>query len=137
WNHLSQSQSYKSWSGYAFESVCIKHLRQIKRALGISGIRSNSYSFFKKGNQEEKGAQIDLVLDRADQVINVFEIKFSNRVFSIDKAYFENLSNKIEVFQRSTKTRKQIFLVFINPFGLVENNYSSIVSSTLGLEDIF
>jgi len=138
WNHLSQTPSYTSWSGYSFEGICMKHLPQIKKVLGISGIYSVSASFLKRGTDTEKGTQIDLVLDRKDQVINLFEIKFSNKLYSISKTYFENLSNKINVFETSTKTKKQLFLVFITPFGLLENQYSSaIVAKSLTLDDLF
>ena len=115
-----------------------KWFPQIKKALGIAGIQSVASSFFKKGTKQDKGTQIDLLLDRNDQVINLFEIKFSNQLFSISKAYFENLSNKVNIFKTTTKTRKQLFLVFITTFGLTENQYSSgIVSRSLILEDLF
>lgn len=138
WNLLGQTPAIKAWSGYAYESICLKHLPQIKKALGIAGIQSVSSSFLKKGTKTEKGTQIDLLLDRNDQVINLFEIKFSNQLFSISKAYFENLSDKVNIFKATTKTRKQLFLVFITTFGLTENQYSSgIVSRSLTLEDLF
>ncbi|NRB50622.1 MAG: AAA family ATPase [Saprospiraceae bacterium] len=138
WNLLGQTPAIKAWSGYAYESICLKHLPQIKKALGIEGIQSTSASFFKKGTKTEKGTQIDLLLDRNDQVINLFEIKFSNQLFSISKAYFENLSDKVSIFRATTKTRKQLFLVFITTFGLTENQYSSgIVARSLTLDDLF
>ena len=138
WNLLSQTPAIKAWSGYAFESICMKHISQIKKALGIIGIQSISSSFIQKGTKEIQGTQIDLLLDRSDQVINVFQIKFSNKLFSISKSYFENLSQKLEVFKTTTKTRKQLFLVLITTFGLNENQYSSgIVARSLTLEDLF
>ena len=85
WNHLSQTQLYKSWSGYAFESLCLKHIPQIKKALNISGIYSLSSSFTYKGNKEKEGTQIDLLIDRKDGVINLFEVKFYNESFIINK----------------------------------------------------
>ncbi len=138
WNLLSQTPAIKAWSGYAFESICLKHLPQIKQALKIAGIQSVPSSFVKKGTKHEQGAQIDLLLDRSDQVINIFEIKFSNQIFSISKTYFENLSQKLTVFKTTTKTKKQLFLVFISTFGVKENEYSSgIVSRSLTLADLF
>lgn len=74
WQHLSQTQSYKTWSGYAFENICLKHIPEIKKALGISGVYSLLSSFYKKGTATEPGAQIDLLIDRNDQFINLFEI---------------------------------------------------------------
>lgn len=130
WNHLSQTQNYKSWSGYAFESICLYHLPQIKKALGISGVYSLASTFYKKGSDTEIGAQIDLVLDRKDQVMNLFEIKFSNEVISLNKKGAENLRNKMAVFKRKTKTRKQLFWTLISTFGIQHNKNS------LGLIDI-
>jgi AAA+ ATPase superfamily predicted ATPase len=138
WNHLSQTQAFKTWSGYAYENICLKHISNIKKALGITGIYSEYSSFYKKGNATKKGAQIDLVLDRNDQAINLFEIKFSNKLYSISKSDFENLTNKIEVFKDSTNTKKQVFLFFITTFGLLENQYSSaIVGKELTMDDLF
>ncbi|MGK0365004.1 MAG: hypothetical protein ACI85O_002065, partial [Saprospiraceae bacterium] len=138
WNHLSQTQAFKTWSGYAYENICLRHITSIKKALGITGIYSEFSSFYKKGNITKKGTQIDLVLDRNDQTINLFEIKFSNKLYSISKSDFENLTNKIEVFKDSTKTKKQVFLFFITTFGLSQSQYSSaIVGKDLTLDDLF
>lgn len=138
WQHLSQTQAYKTWAGYTFESICIKHLPQIKKALGISGIYSLSASFYKKGTAAEPGAQIDLVIDRSDQTINLFEIKFYNEPFSLTKAYMEKLRNKRTVFRQSTGTRKQLFWVFLTTFGLKVNPYSlGMIDKILTMNDLF
>lgn len=138
WNHLSQTQAYKIWSGYTFESICFKHLPQLKHGLSIGGIYSIASSFLKRGNKNEKGAQIDLVLDRKDEVINLFEIKFSNSEFTITKNYAERLREKMQVFQHETKTKKLLFWVFIAPFGLKQNEHSlNLVYNTLSLDDLF
>ena len=113
WQHLSQTQAYKTWSGYAFESICLKHVPQIKKALGISGIYSLSSSFYRKGNAEEKGLQIDLLIDRNDHVITLFEIKFYNKEFSMTRDYTEKLRQKMWRFEEITKTKKQISLLEI------------------------
>ncbi|MFM7400250.1 MAG: ATP-binding protein, partial [Bacteroidota bacterium] len=83
WMNLMDSQSYKTWSGFAFENICLQHLPQIKKALGISGVYTEASAFYKKGDDESDGAQIDLILERKDRVINLFEIKFYS-----DKLYF-------------------------------------------------
>ena len=138
WQHISQTQNFKIWCGYAFESTCIKHLPQIKKALGISGIYSSSSSFLKKGTATEKGAQIDLVIDRNDKTINVFEIKHYSEDVTISKAYARTLRDKISVFRRTTKTRKHIYLTFIAPFGLTHNiNSLGLVDQILTLDDLF
>lgn len=138
WNHLSQTQLYKTWSGYAFESICLKHIPQIKKALSIAGIYSISSSFYHKGNEAEEGAQIDLLIDRNDGVINLFEIKFYNEPFLIDKSYAESLMQKRRVFKAVTKTNKQLFFVLITTFGLTPNAHSmNLIAQALTLDDLF
>ena len=138
WNHLSQTQTYKIWSGYTFESICIKHLPQIKKALSIDGVYSIASSFLKKGTDSEKGTQIDLALDRKDSVINLFEMKFHQKEFVLSKAYAETLSTKKSIFQESTKTKKLIFWTFISPFGLKQNQYSlNLIYNSLTLDALF
>lgn len=138
WHHFSQTQAYKTWSGYAFENVCLKHVPQIKQVLGIAGIYAISYSFFKKGTVTEKGAQIDLLIDRSDQTINLFEVKFYNEEFVLTKKTAENLLQKKRVFRSSTKTKKQIFIVLLSPFGLKHNSYSlGLIDKVLSVDDLF
>ncbi len=138
WNHLSQTQLYKTWSGYAFENICLKHIPQIKKALDIAGIYSLSSSFYHKGNEKEEGAQIDLLIDRKDGVINLFEIKFYNEDFVINKANADNLMQKRRVFKTVTKTNKQLFFVLITTFGLKTNGHSmNLIAQTLTLNDLF
>ena len=138
WQHLSQTQAYKTWSGYAFENICLKHIPQIKKALGIAGVYSRSSSFIKKGTDTEKGTQIDLLIDRNDKVINLFEIKFYNAQLSISADYARALREKIRVFQETTNTRKHIMLTLITTFGLKANKHSlGLVDQVLELDDLF
>ncbi|MCK6691008.1 MAG: ATP-binding protein [Thermoanaerobaculia bacterium] len=138
WQHLSQTQEYKTWSGYAFESICLKHIPQIKKALSIGGVYSLSSTFYKKGTTGQKGAQIDLLLDRNDQVINIFEIKFSNREISLTKEQADTLRQKCWTFAEVTKTRKRLMLVLITTFGLNHNQHSlGLVEAVVMLDDLF
>ena len=138
WHHFSQTQLYKTWSGYAYENLCLKHISQIKKALDIAGIYSLSSSFTHKGTGDEMGTQIDLLIDRKDQVINLFEIKFYNDTFIISKSYAENIRKKRRIFKEVTKSHKQIFFVFITTFGLRTNEYSmELVGDVLTLDDLF
>ncbi|MEM6698424.1 MAG: ATP-binding protein [Bacteroidota bacterium] len=138
WKKLSQTQDYKIWCGYAFENICLKHIAAIKRALGIGGVYASSSTFYKKGIGKEKGTQIDLLLDRNDGIINIFEIKFYNKEFTISKSYVKALKNKLDVFEETTHTRKQIFLTLITTFGLKSNEHSlGLVDQVLTLDDLF
>ena len=138
WQALSQTQTFISWSGYAFESICIKHLPQIKKALGISGIYSEAASFAFKGDDTEKGIQIDLLLDRKDQVINLFEIKFYNSMWSLDKAEASALREKAAIFKRVSGTRKHVFLTLMSTFGMKQNAHSiGLVDRQFDMEVLF
>ena len=134
---MSQTQEYKSWSGYTFESICIKHSLQIKKALGITGVYTESSGFIAK-NGTEKGFQIDLVLDRKDQIINLFEMKFYNTTWTIQKAEAENLKYKKDQFRILTKTPKQVFLTLISTFGLQPNIHSvGLIDNDLTMNCLF
>lgn len=138
WQQLSQTPSYTSWSGYAFESICLKHLTQIKKALGISGVYATASAFVKKGHEGEEGLQIDLLIDRKDHVINLCEMKFHAAEFVINRLIATELRNKIANFKAATKTRKQVFLTLITTFGLKENKHSlGLVDAALTMDHLF
>jgi uncharacterized protein len=136
WINLMDSSLYRAWSGYAFEYVCMNHIEQIKKALGISGIYSEISSWRSLNN--ENGAQIDLLIDRKDNTITICEIKFSIDEFEITKSYAESLKNKISVFRKESKTKKSIFMAMITTFGVKSNEYAiSLVQNSLLMEDLF
>lgn len=138
WQELSQTQFYTSWAGYAFESICLKHIPQIKKALGISGVYTTASAFFRKGTDETAGIQIDLLLDRNDHVINVCEMKFYNAELTIDKSMAMNFRNKLANFKTLSKTRKQVFLTLVTTFGVQQNKHSlGLVDVALTMEDLF
>ena len=138
WTALSQTQTYKIWCGYAFENVCLKHIPQIKKALSIAGVYSRSTSFAKKADAENPGIQIDLLIDRNDNCINLAEIKFYDGEYVVTKEYAKKLRQKIQIFKESTKSRKQIFLTFISVFGLKPNIHSTgLVHHDLNAKALF
>ncbi len=138
WLQLSQSQKFKSWSGYAFENLCLNHLPQIKKALGISGIFASPSTFYKKQTPELGGTQIDLVLDRKDHVINLFEMKFYEDTFVPTKSFADNLREKRLIFKTYTQTKKQISWVMISAYGIKHNQHSlGLVDSVLTIDDLF
>ncbi|MFK7756683.1 MAG: ATP-binding protein [Flavobacteriales bacterium] len=136
WISMAQKQSYKSWSGISFEAVCLKHIPQIKEALKITGVNSNSSTW--SARNQTKNAQIDLLIDRDDNVINVCEIKFYNSQFSIDKKYGLELKNKLNSFREQTSTNKSLFLTIISTYGVKPNAHSTeIVQNEVTLEHLF
>ena len=135
WVKMIENSKYKAWSGYAFEQVCLAHNEQIKKALGIGGIGTEISAW--KNTQSKDGAQIDLVIDRRDGVINLCEMKFSVEQFIIDKKYDAELRNKIGTFRTETHTKKTIFFTMITTFGLRVNAYSGNVQNDLKMDVLF
>lgn len=137
WTRTLTSPSHNTWAGLAFESLCLQHIPQIKERLGISGILCECSSWFVKTEKGERGAQIDLVIDRSDNVINLCEIKFANDEYEIDNDDEADLRHKISAFQKHTKTRKALHLTFVTTYGLKCNIYSDIAQSQVTLEHLF
>jgi AAA+ ATPase superfamily predicted ATPase len=131
WLNLINTPVYNTWSGYAFEIVCLNHATEIKKALGIEGILTNISSW------KNQNAQIDLVIDRADKVINLVEIKYAQAAYLITKNYDQNLRNKIAEFKEATKTRKAVWLVMLTSFGLKNGPYNGIAQKSLNAEVLF
>lgn len=138
WQQLSATPAYKTWSGYAFENICFKHIDKIKAALGIASVYTEQSSFYYKGSTSSPGTQIDLLIDRNDNVINICEAKFYDRAFSLDKKYADDLRNTMRIFRERSKTRKSLFLTFISSFGLVPNiNSIGFVQQEVKMESLF
>jgi uncharacterized protein len=138
WSLITQKQSFKIWSGYAFENLCFKHIPQIKQALGISGVITNEYSYNFKGNIDRKGIQIDMMIERADNCINLVEVKFYDQEFVVSKNYEQELREKVATFKEQTRTRKSIFITMLSVFGVKKNeHYLSVVTNQLLLDDLF
>ena len=124
---------WRAWSGYAFENICYYHLDALKKGLGIQGVYTEISSWRANNN----GAQIDLIIDRRDRVINLCEIKFSMDEYIITKSYAENLKNKLQTFKAETKTRKSIFLTFITLYGLKQNQYAiNLIQNNLRVDEV-
>jgi uncharacterized protein len=138
WQHFSQTQAYKTWCSYAFESICLKHIAQIKQALGISGIYSEASTFYAQSDSNETGVQVDLLIDRKDDAINVFELKFYAEAISLTSEDAAQLRERIRLFKYHSKTKKQVFLNFVAPFGMKNNQYSlGLVHSWFELDVLF
>jgi uncharacterized protein len=124
WHKLSQTQLWKSWSGYAFENICLKHVSNIKKCLGISGIYTEASGFYVAATERHGGVQIDLLIDRNDQAINLIEIKFYNDSFSLSKQQADEIRTKRSRFQAITGTKKQVFNTLLTTFPLQVNEHS-------------
>ena len=137
WQHSVLSPAIASWQGFAFEEVCFAHSLQIKAALGIAGIQTNLSSLIITKDENQSGMQIDMLIDRADRVINLCEIKYCNQEFIIDKHYEEKLRQRVERIRELTKNRRNIHLTLITTFGLHNNEYSGRIQKTINMDDLF
>ncbi len=135
WLSYIKTPSYYSWQGNAFELLCLNHVKEIKNALGISGVETNEYSF--RSSKHSPGAQIDLVIDRNDSVSNLCEMKYTTKPFAIDKDYAENLANKEEAYRLDTKTKNAVRITLISAHGVVRNSYSYVAMNVVTLSDFF
>ncbi|MCF3109272.1 ATP-binding protein [Niabella sp. CC-SYL272] len=127
WLRRGQTPAYKSWCGFAFEAVCLKHIRQVKKALGIEGVftEESGWRYQPPKGNAEKGTQIDLVVDRQDHCMNICEMKFSEDAFVIDKTYAGDLDHKLNTFRRITRTRKTLFLTLLTTYGVQSNMHAT------------
>ena len=141
WSHLPESR-HNAWAGYAFEQVCLRHIPQIKRKLGISGVLTNACAWSSprqtdKDGTEWPGAQIDLILERNDQVINLCEMKYSRKPFVITRDYDARLRERAATFAHLTGTRSALHTTFITSCGIAQNAYSGNIRGNVTAEDLF
>lgn len=138
WSHSTLSPALNAWRGLAFERVCLQHISQIKSALGISGVLTKVFSWRHAPDEVyPDGAQIDLLIERADRVVNVCEMKYSKDPFAITKAYDRELRSKIGTFAAIAAGRRSVHLTMITSSGLVHNAYWNYVQSEVTLADLF
>ncbi len=138
WSINTNTSVRNAWEGLAFERVCFEHIKQIKQALGISGVLTQVYSWRVKDDPVYgAGAQIDMIIDRADQIVNICEMKFSTTNYAIDKNDDESLRHKQSRFREDRKNNKAIHLTLITPYGIKENMYQYSVQNVVTLEDLF
>ena len=131
WSHGIDDGARRTWMGYAFEQVCLRHLEQIKRSLGINHILCDVSSW------QVDGAQIDLVIERKDRVINLLEMKYTDKPFVISSSYKTLMENRRELFHQTTGTTKSLYLTLVAPFGLKNNKNSQDIQSVVALDDLF
>lgn len=136
WSTSLNSAMHNAWAGLSFEMLCLSHVETIKQALGISGVQTLVCSW-RSAEMSGNGAQIDLLIDRKDETVNLCEIKFCNDEYAIDNYYEQRLRRKVNTFMAETKTNKSVILTMITTFGIKENKYSDMVQKRIVLNDLF
>ena len=139
WTNNIGSALHRAWSGLAFERVCLQHVPQIKKALGISGVLSNVYSWRTEADRD-KGidkTQIDLLIDRNDGVINLCEMKYSGQEYVITEDEEAKLRRRRGTLIEVTNTKKAVHITIVTPYGLKRNAHSSIAQNEVTLDHLF
>lgn len=139
WSHQINTPAVSTWMGLAFERVCLEHTAQIKQKLGISGVYTDINSWYCKADKEKgiHGSQIDLLIVRKDQVINLCEMKYSSSEYTFSGSDDESMRNKISDLVAVTKTKHAIYPTLITTYGLVDNSYAGNIQSVVTLDDLF
>jgi len=135
WTSSLESPSLAAWKGYAFEQVCLAHSEQIKQALGLQVISTEISSW--RSRRSLPGAQIDLLIDRKDGIINLCEMKYSKAEYSITAKEEAQLRNKIVAFESETRTKKALHLTMVTTYGVSKNSYAGVVQSEVTLDNLF
>ena len=135
WEAYLGTPGYHAWSGLAFEMTCLLHERQLKQALGIQAIASSTSAW--RSSAPGSKAQIDLLIDRADGVVNACEMKYSQAPFVIGKALDAELRGRIADFRAETGTKKAVRLTMVCPYGVRRNKYWGAVQNEITFEDLF
>ena len=136
WTANIQSQKIITWRGIAFENVCFNHINQIKNALGISGVSTNQ-SAWSKRNEEETGTQIDMIIERKDNIVNMCEIKFYGNEFAVDKNYDKVIRNRVSLLSKELSPRMAIHSTLITTYGLKYNEYSGAFVKVVDMDALF
>lgn len=135
WRNLLGTPTQNTWYGLSFERVCLCHIREIIHVLHLDTIHTEFYSWRSKASTP--GAQIDIVIDRADGNITICECKYSQGDYSLNKTEYQKLLNRTEAFRNETKCKKGIQTVIITTFGLSKNEYADIAQRVVTLDDLF
>ena len=136
WQQNVVSQPVSIWRGFAFENVCFNHIDQIKKALGIQGVNTTASAWSKRDDDKE-GAQIDLLISRKDNVINMCEIKFYGGEFTVNKEYYQKLLRRQELLMEAVSPKVSIRSTLITTYGLEHNEYSGVFTNVILLDDLF
>lgn len=134
WQDFYKSPAFYAWRGNAFELLCLNHIPQIKNALRVGGVSTVEYAWNSK--QKKDGAQIDLLIDRKDDVINICEMKYTDDEFSIDSKYEKELLHKLELFRAETQPKKALLITLVSVTGLKKNEYSDVVQNVVTVEEL-
>lgn len=137
WVSMEKSPRVRTWKGYAFENVCWNHIKQIKVALGIIGVVTTESLWSKRGSDNVNGTQIDLIIVRNDNIVNMCEIKFYSSEFEVDKEYHLVLDKRKELLQEMIPKKAVVHSTLITTFGIKQSGYYSDFVNVITMDDLF
>jgi len=142
WMHNFQTRAVEVWEGHSFELLCLRHLQQIKMALGISGISTTAAAWRSRAGKDakeknKKGAQVDLVIKRVDKITHLCEMKFSEKEYTITADYEKKLKQRLEIFCEQTGIQRGVVHTFITPAGVKKGIHYSLVHSEVTVKGLF
>lgn len=140
WQKRQNQPAINAWAGFTFESLCLKHVPQIKRALGITLVETteSTWRYQSENNDQKHGGQIDLIIDRKDATINLCEIKFVGKPFVVEAEYAAKLRQRREIFMSQTGTKKSVLNTFITSFGIHQNEHSlEVIDNSIQIDELF
>ena len=131
------SDIMRSWRGVAFEEACWQHITQIKRALEIGGVKSSLSAWSVRGDDEQDGVQIDLLISRADNVVNLCEMKFTSDEYTISKDEERKLRTRIEALKKTLTAKQTVHLTMITTYGVAYGKHAGVIQKQLTMDDLF
>ncbi len=135
WSHHANTPEVNTWTGPAYELVCMAHIPQIKHALRVDGISTLNYSWRSKTSTP--AAQIDIVIERADKIVNICDVKYSQSAYELDKDEYDKIPNRKNAFVKETGLRHTPWITMITTEGIATGKYSQMVQSQVTLDDLF
>ena len=136
WQQNVTSQAVATWRGLAFEDICFNHIDKIKAALGISGV-TTSQSAWSAQDEDGDDMQIDLLISRNDDVVNMCEAKFYSDDFTVTKGYYRQLLRRQEALAKRISPKSVVHSTLITTFGLRHNEYGGAFTNVVTLDDLF
>lgn len=127
----------KAWRGVAFELICWQHIVQIKRALEIGGVRSSISSWNQQGDDDSTGVQVDMLIFRDDNIVNLCEMKFSGEMYNIDKEEEQKMMHRVEMLKSTLSTKQTVHLTLVTTNGLTPGKHSGKVQKVVIADDLF
>lgn len=135
WSQHVGTPEVNTWYGLAYERICKAHIPQIKRALGIASVATEYYSW--RSRKSKDAAQIDIIIDRADSMINLCEVKYSEALYTLDKDEYLRIMHRRDAFRAETETHKSIIPTMITTFGMTQGAYSDQMTVKLDMNELF